>query len=746
MASIGVLTQIVRMNMQNRKTGRIVNRTKLLLAIVFAGLIIGSQLKASRPNIVLIMSDDMGYSDIGCYGGEIDTPNLNGLAQRGLRFTQFYNTGRCCPTRASLLTGLYPHQAGVGWMMVDNGQDGYRGDLNRNCRTIAEVLKPAGYRTYMTGKWHVTKQESATGEQYNWPLQRGFEKFYVTISGAGSFWDPWSLVRQNTPISCAADEQYQPEQYYYTHAISDHAVRYIEEHQEESAEAPFFLYVSYTAAHWPMHALPNDIAKYEGRFDGGYQILRRERYERMRKLGLIDKDWALSRDAEDWSKVENREWELRNMEVYAAMVDSMDQGIGNIVSALRSTGQLDNTLILYLQDNGGCAEGLGRSPRGGLTSRPKTATLPAMAATDLQTKMIPDQTRDGFPTVMGPGVMPGPDGTYIAYGRGWANVSNTPFREYKHWVHEGGISTPLIAHWPKGIKRKGRLDHQPGHLIDISATCVDLAMADYPAKIEGLEIKPLEGMSLKPAFSGKEIERDALYWEHEGNRAVRMGDWKLVAKGATGGWELYNIGNDRTEQTNLIEQRPEIAKKLAAKFETYANRANVYPLVPYRNRPPKSSRKMVFELRHGDVLEQAKAPNIVNKGFQVEVQLSGEFTDGVVIAQGGTAHGWSLFMEGNSLRMSARINGKLLVLKSSGPLPVGKTSKHLVCDYSRTGQVSIKADGKVVLQGDLGNSLLAMPLDPLEVGQDTNGIVGPYPKGFDSNGRVLKAVLKVKDN
>ena len=216
MASIGVLTQIVRMNMQNRKTGRIVNRTKLLLALVLAGLIIGSQLKASRPNIVLIMADDMGYSDIGCYGGEIDTPNLNGLAQRGLRFTQFYNTGRCCPTRASLLTGLYPHQAGVGWMMVDNGQDGYRGDLNRNCRTIAEVLKPAGYRTYMTGKWHVTKQESATGEQYNWPLQRGFEKFYGTISGAGSFWDPWSLVRQNTPISCAADEQYQPEQYYYT--------------------------------------------------------------------------------------------------------------------------------------------------------------------------------------------------------------------------------------------------------------------------------------------------------------------------------------------------------------------------------------------------------------------------------------------------------------------------------------------------------------------------------------------------
>ena len=353
-------------------------------AVVFIYLCFVSAIRADRPNIVIIMSDDMGYSDIGCYGGEIDTPNLNSLADNGLRFTQFYNTGRCCPTRASLLTGLYPHQAGVGWMMTDSGYDGYRGDLNNQCRTIAEVLKPAGYRTYMSGKWHVTKQESAQSEKYNWPLQRGFEKFYGTISGAGSFWDPWSLVRQNTPISCAADPEYRPETYYYTHAITDHAVKFIQDHQKESDEEPFFLYVAYTAAHWPMHALTKDIEKYKGRFDAGFSQLRQERYQRMQKIGLLRSEWMLSSDAEQWDQVKHREWDLRNMEVYAAMVDSMDQGIGNIVAALEETGQLDNTLVMYLQDNGGCAEGLGRTARGGLSNREIAPTLPAMRPEALQ--------------------------------------------------------------------------------------------------------------------------------------------------------------------------------------------------------------------------------------------------------------------------------------------------------------------------------------------------------------------------
>jgi arylsulfatase len=545
--------------------------------------------QATRPNIILIMSDDMGFSDIGCYGGEINTPTLDGLAAGGLRFTQFYNTSRCCPTRASLLTGLYPHQAGVGWMMTDRGREGYRGDLNRHCRTIAEALHPAGYSTYMTGKWHVTPEVQPNGTKANWPLQRGFDRFYGTIHGAGSFYDPNSLTRDNTQVSPAADPEYTPEQYYYTDAISDHAVRFIREHEQQSANKPFFLYVAYTAAHWPMHALEKDIAMYRGKYDAGYEAIRNARLARSRELGLIDPAWEMTDQAENWDQVANREWEIRCMEVYAAMVDSMDQGIGRIVETLRGANELDNTLIFFLQDNGGCAEGLGRTPRAGLLTRPAQPTLPVMATDALQTEMIPPQTRDGYPTVMGPGAMPGPDGTYIAYGRGWANVSNTPFREYKHWVHEGGISTPLIAHWPAKLKRAGELEHQPGHLIDIMATCVDVAGADYPTAIDGLAIKPLEGTSLVPAFGHKDLDRrNPIFWEHEGNRAVRDGKWKLVAK-ENKPWELYNMQADRTEQYDLAATEVGLATALAASWDAWAERANVLPLGAWRGEQKQSS-------------------------------------------------------------------------------------------------------------------------------------------------------------
>ena len=550
---------------------------------------------AKRPNIILIMSDDMGYSDIGCYGGEIQTPNLDGLAAGGIRFTQFYNTARCCPTRASLLSGLYPHQAGVGHMMSDRGYDGYRGDLNKQCVTIAEALGDAGYRTYMSGKWHVTKQIFDNGSKHNWPLQRGFDKFYGTIHGAGSFYDPNSLTRQNDQITPLNDPQYKPKQYYYTDAISDNAVAFLQTHRKENRRNPFFMYVAYTAAHWPMHALPEDIAKYKGKYDKGYGAIREARHKRMIEMGLVDKKWAMSPQAREWDKAKNTEWEIRNMEVYAAMVDNMDQGIGRIVTELKAQGQFENTLILFVQDNGGCAEGLGRTARNGLTSAPDSATLPAMGPDVLQTSMIPPQTRDGFPTVMGPGVMPGPDGTYIAYGEGWANVSNTPFREYKHWVHEGGISTPLIAHWPKGIERTNELESTPGHLIDIMATCVDISGTQYPVQRNGEAIKPMEGVSLAPLFSGGAIKREAIYWEHEGNRAIRKGDWKLVAKGANGPWELYNLQDDRTELTDRSESAPELAKMLSEMWQAYAERANVLPLNP---QPPKKvSTKKRFVLK-----------------------------------------------------------------------------------------------------------------------------------------------------
>lgn len=535
--------------------------------------------KSSRPNIILIMSDDMGYSDIGCYGGEINTPNLDKLASNGLRFKQFYNTTRCCPTRASLLTGLYPHQAGIGHM-TDAGHklEPYMGDLSTKAMTLAEVLKLNGYSTYMSGKWHVTPYVEPDGPKHNWPRQRGFDKFFGTIDGAGSFYDPNSLTEGNTQIPPG-------ENFYYTDAISDKTVDYINQHESDN---PYFIYVAYTAAHWPLHALPEDIKKYKGKYDKGWDVIRQERYDRMIKMGLIDEKWAMTgRDSASypWEQEELKEWRSRSMEVYAAMVDNMDQGIGRIVKSLEQKGELDNTLILYLQDNGACAETIGIGERYDEKTYEKIERKP-MQPNELQFRMFPKFTRDGKPMRNGIGVVPGPADTYISYDLPWANASNTPFRLYKHWVHEGGISTPLIVHWPDGFESRGEFRDEPGHLIDIMATCVDAADASYPDEYNGEKITPMEGRSLLPAFVNKPIEREAIFWEHEGNRAIRIGKWKLVARtlrylriadADKNAWELYDLENDRTETINLADKHPDRVKEMSAKWEQWANRVGVLP-------------------------------------------------------------------------------------------------------------------------------------------------------------------------
>jgi len=514
----------------------------------------------NRPNIIVILTDDMGFSDLGCYGGEIHTPNLDRLAAGGLRFTQFHNTARCCPTRASLLTGLYPHQAAVGHMMSDQGLDGYHGDLSRNAVTIAEVLRTAGYATYATGKWHVTPFKPKEDSKHNWPLQRGFARYYGIIGGAANYFDPATLVRDNAPIKAAEDPQYKPEHYYLTDAISDHAVLFLQDHAHQNPGQPLFLYVAYTAAHWPLHAPESEIAKYRGKYDGGYEPIRRARFERLRQLGIIQPGWDLSPQDGNWSKVPRKAWEARCMEVYAAQVDRMDQGVGKIVDTLTKNKQLQNTLILYLQDNGACAEGMGRA------GNKSGATLP----------------------------MPGPTDTFIAYGQSWANVSNTPFRYYKHFVHEGGIATPLIAHWPAGIKRPGELEHQPGHLIDVMATCVDLSGAKYPTEFAGKTIQPMEGRSLVPALDGRAIRREAIFWEHEGNRALRVGKWKLVAKGPRGPWELYDMEQDRTEVHDLAAAQPERVREMTTLWQRWAKRTHATPWPwgkPYGDEKPQPKPK-----------------------------------------------------------------------------------------------------------------------------------------------------------
>jgi len=523
-----------------------------------------------KPNIILIMSDDMGYSDIGCYGGVINTPVLDGLAENGLRFTQFYNAARCCSTRASLLTGLHPHQAGIGYSMIDRGTDGYRGDLSKKAVTIAEVLKQVGYSTYISGKWHVTplKPSNTNPSKHNWPLQRGFDKFFGTIHGAGSFYDPNSLTRDNEFIVPLED-------FYYTDAISDNAIKFIEDHNSDN---PFFLYLSYTAAHWPMHAKPQDIAKYKGKFDKGWDELRARKYKKMLEMGLIKPEAKLSEkdNIPDWEDVELKGWYSSLMEVYAGMVDCMDQGIGRVMNQLEKKGIKDNTLIFFLQDNGGCAEEFGFQK----DIKPhhndvEPDMIRPMGRDEFQTEMVPKYTRDGKPVLTGIGLKPGGDDTYLGYGKPWANASNTPFRMYKHWVHEGGISTPLIVHWPEGIKAKNEFRNNPGHLIDIMATCIDVAGGKYPETFYDNEIIPLEGISLTPAFKNKKLQSRSIFWEHEGNKAVRLGNYKLVSrwkKDSEYNWELYDLEFDRSETNNLIEKIPDKTKEMEILWKDWAKK------------------------------------------------------------------------------------------------------------------------------------------------------------------------------
>jgi arylsulfatase len=504
-----------------------------------------------RPNIVLILADDMGFSDLGCYGGEIRTPNIDSLAHQGVRFTQFYNTARCCPTRASILTGLYPHQAGIGHM-VDNPKPfpGYRGDLSRNAVTIAEALKPAGYQTLMSGKWHVTP---VTESKHNWPRQRGFDRYYGIIHGAADYFNPVTLTRDNEK------EPVDKPGYYFTDAIASNAADFITSAAKK--KDPFFLYAAFTAPHWPLHALESDIARYKGRYKDGWDNLRQERLKRQVEMGIIDKRWPLTdRDptVAPWKDAADKEWQQRRMEVYAAQVDRLDQGVGRILEALRQSGQENNTLVLFLADNGGCAEELGPKARG---------------------LHVPAKTFDGKPVKPGniPGVMPGSEETYQSYGVPWANLSNTPFRLYKHWVHEGGIATPLIARWPGVIRRENTLTHEPGHLIDVMATCVDVAGAKYPESFNGERITPLEGKSLRPVFeTGKRTGHNAIFWEHEGNRAVRQGKWKLVSR-RPGGWELYDLEADRTEMQDLAAKNPQRVSAMSALYDQWAARSQVEP-------------------------------------------------------------------------------------------------------------------------------------------------------------------------
>lgn len=498
----------------------------------------------TRPNIVLILADDMGYSDLGCFGGEIDTPHLDRLAAGGVRLSHFYNTARCSPSRASLLTGRHPHETGIGILNDDDRPWGYPGSLSVEVPTIAERLGQEGYTTCLAGKWHLSSDTSSPND--TWPTRRGFDSFYGILGGAGDYFSPRDLHRDEERLDPPTGD------YYFTDAISEHAAGFVRD--AAAAETPFFLYLAYTAPHWPLHAPEGTAEKYDEVYAAGWDALRRARHERLRELGVLGDEAELSeRDPSQpaWDDADDHEWEARRMAVYAAQIERMDAGIGRVVEALVEAGCADDTMIVFLSDNGACAE-----------------TMPPADAPRFRERQ-PSHTPDGSPMRIGntPDIVPGPADSYASYGTAWANLSNTPFRLYKRWVHEGGIATPLIVSWPNGGLAERSVLAEPFQLTHVAPTLLEAVGA------EGLD----EGSaSMLPAWRGEPSDPDTLYWEHVGNAAVRRGDWKAV-RTWDGGWELYDLAVDRSELHDRSAAEPAVLAELVAAWDAWARRVGVIP-------------------------------------------------------------------------------------------------------------------------------------------------------------------------
>lgn len=514
------------------RSSRIFLGSVLLLAPFFLSCI--KEKEEDRPNIIYIMVDDMGYSDLGCYGGEIETPNLDEIAAGGIKMRSFYNNARCCPTRASLLTGRYPHEVGMGHMVSTVGkkyeEGSYQGFLHQNIPTIAELLREAGYRTYMSGKWHVGERPE------HWPRKRGFDRYFGLINGASSFYEviPQEKGKRQFVLD---DEEYQtPPDFYATDAFTDFALQYLDDHRTHQQGAPFFLYLAYTAPHFPLHAPESDVEKYLDLYKEGWDVIRERRFQRMKRLGVIDERFTYFPRPEDipaWEEVDNKEEWVRKMAVYAAMIDRMDQNIGRLVEKLKANGQWDNTLIVFISDNGACAENVAKRN-----------------FHDPQAKI-------------------GARGSYVTYDTPWANVSNTPFKKYKRYLHEGGVISPCIISWPEKIKPQSNYHSVPGYIVDLVPTALELAGRNADI--------PLAGKSLSPLWTGEPIEERIYCWEHEGNQAIRVGDWKLVKDKQDPTWALYNIDKDPSEAVDLSSSESDRTATMQKMYEEWVAKVGAKP-------------------------------------------------------------------------------------------------------------------------------------------------------------------------
>tara|TARA_R110002096_G_scaffold29509_4_gene88911 strand:+ start:763 stop:2856 length:2094 start_codon:yes stop_codon:yes gene_type:complete len=661
----------------------------LLLALWFG--ILANAVAAERPHVILIMVDDMGFSDLGYHGSEIETPHLDRLAHGGVRFSQFYNSGRCCPTRATLMTGLHPHQTGIGWMTQPPGKErgkseppAYQGYINKQCVTIGEVLKESGYATLMAGKWHL-----GYNDQDRWPMQRGFEKFYGCISGATRFFHPEAprgMTSGNEHVE--KPESTTEEAFYTTDAFTDHAIRFLKEEQA-GRKRPSFLYLAYTAPHWPLQAFEDDIAKYRGKYKAGWDALRKARYQKQIELGLIKPEWELSPRTPgipDWESLDEKkqdEMDLK-MAVYAAMIDRVDQNVGKLVGFLKEAGMFDNTLILFLSDNGACQEG-GKLGRGNFYDIEKRNQESANS-----------------------------------YGEAWANAGSTPFRLYKHFAHEGGAATPFFMHWPAKIARHEDWYAEPGQLIDVMPTILDVAGARYPKTFHGNDLPALDGVSLRPAFGAKPLKRKApLFIEHENNAFVRDAGWKLVGRGVAANqgvdptkWELYNMVKDRTETTNLAASNPGIVKALAQKWDDWAARVGVYPKkVPSQGIP--------------------NPPQVQGREFTVSVTIDHPRPSGVALSHGGFAFGYAVHFVDGCPVFSVRNEGELFSVQARMPV----SGKVTISAALNAEQLSVAVNGVTVATAPSSGLLTNQPAIGLYLNEDFKDPVGDYetPNRFSGN-------------
>ncbi len=637
---------------------------------------------AKKPNVLIILADDLGWSDIGCYGSEVQTPNIDALAAGGLRFTEFYNAARCSPSRASLLTGLDSHEVGVPLLATP---------LNDRCVTLAEALKPAGYSTYMVGKWHLSEQVT--------PTMRGFDEFYGMLGGFNSYWQEHPYYTRLPADHPKHD--YPADDFYSTNAFGDYALDFMNEGRE--AGKPWFLYLAFQAAHFPLGAPEAVIGKYEAMYrTKGWDAIRAERLARQKKLGLVPESLALTprsvvpanfiNTRTGWADKQNPAWNTlsperqgdlaRRMAVYAAAIDVMDQNIGRVVAHLKETGEWNNTVIFFLSDNGACAEW---DPYG----FDKLDSPLNILHTGADLKKVG-----------------GPD-SYVSYGSGWANVGNTPWRLYKHYEQEGGIRTPMIVHWPDGLKtRPGATTAQVGSVVDFMPTVLQLCGATYPETHNDTDILPLEGESLVPMFTGQTLPPRTLYQEHEGNRMMRQDHWKLVAL-ADKPWELYDLARDPTEMHDLAGTDPARVKTMAADWEVWAGRSHVTPL---------------------------PSPQVAGQTLDIRCDVTPRSGDGVVLAQGGRQRGYALYLKAGKAVFGVREADTLYTAAAPEALPKGRVA--LQARLAKDGAMTLSINGKVVAQGKAPGVITQEPQDALSIGEDAQSAVGDYDAPNPLKGRV----------